>query len=91
MNKRISLINPSFFVFCTEMQEAFERGYRIDHENPPVTWGIVYECGMIMEDDKPIFRKPDEPLSGTPAQEAVFVIPDVAAPRKAGRPRKDAA
>jgi hypothetical protein len=49
--KRIELINPSLHAFCYELQEAIQNGYEIDPDLTPVTWGIVYQTGMVKKND----------------------------------------
>lgn len=45
------ILTPSLYVFVAEIQRLIADGYEVDFENnPPITWGIAYECGMIKAD-----------------------------------------
>jgi len=50
MKQTKSIVNPSLFAFVAEIEEAILEGWNLDLEdNPPVTWGVVYECGLVRD------------------------------------------
>ena len=61
MKQTKSIVNPSLFAFVAEIEEAILEGWNLDLEdNPPVTWGVVYECGLVRigEDDEDSVETP---------------------------------
>jgi hypothetical protein len=46
-NEMTTVISPALQQFCFDMQDLIFEGWEIDPNNPPVMWGIVYEAGMI--------------------------------------------
>ena len=87
--KRIEILNPSLHAFCYELQEAIQNGYEIDPDVTPVTWGIVYQTGMIKKDD----AHADVFLTKPSIAEELVVFKEAAEQKKPlgkpmGRPRK---
>lgn len=52
MKQTKTIVNPSLYAFVAEIEEAINEGWTVDLENnPPTTWGIVYECGMVLVEE----------------------------------------
>ena len=47
-----NIITPSFVMFCIELQDAFDEGFRLDPDNYPCTWGVCYEAVLVRDDVK---------------------------------------
>jgi len=46
------VLNPSLYVFVAEIESLIAEGYAVDFENnPPCTWGVAFEVGMIKKND----------------------------------------
>jgi hypothetical protein len=46
------VLTPSLYVFVAEIESLIAEGYSVDFENnPPTTFGICYECGLIKKND----------------------------------------
>lgn len=55
MKQTRMIASQSLYAFVAEIEEAINEGWSVDLEsNPPTTWGILYECGMVRveEDDE---------------------------------------
>ena len=52
MNDLKMVLTPSLYVFVAEIESLIEQGYSVDYENnPPSTFGICYEVGMVKKND----------------------------------------
>jgi hypothetical protein len=50
MTETKTILTPSLYVFATELEDHVKAGWSIDIENqPPVTWGVSYEVGLVRE------------------------------------------
>lgn len=88
MNDLKMVLNPSLYVFVAEIESLIAEGYSVDFEsNPPCSWGLCFEVGMIKKSDAGA-----ELFAGAVA-DTITVLPIIPQPtpetrNKGGRPRK---
>lgn len=90
-----TIITPSFAIYNIELEQAFKDGWRIDHDNLPNTWGIVYEALLIKDEHREDVLSaflPDA-IIGNAVADCINVQPIIPQPTpelriKGGRPRK---
>lgn len=44
------VINTNLGVFGFEVEELIMQGYEIHPDHPMTTWGVAYECKMVLND-----------------------------------------
>ncbi len=47
-----NILTPSLAIFCIELQQAFDEGFRLVDENLPTQWGIAYEAILVRDEQR---------------------------------------